>query len=207
MNHKSIEILLIVGSIMFPIIVPGCGQKSYEKQQYILDAQRASQASDAKNPDSIIEVRGFTIDPAFSTKKLTYRTGDFEYETDFYNEFLISPAAMITGKVRNWLSESGLFQRVLDPASYIDPYYVMEGNIVALYGDFRDKSSPKAVMEIRIFLLKTKAGAEPLIVFGKTYKSNVALESAGPESLIMAFDHCLTEILTTLEKDLKDKLS
>jgi cholesterol transport system auxiliary component len=201
MNHRLIELCLKLFLVMFSLIVPGCGQKFYEKQRYILDVQRASPASDIKNTN-IIEVRRFTIDHAFSAKGLTYRTGEFEYESDFYNEFLVSPAVMITEKVRNWLSVSGLFRMVTDPGSYVESNHVMEGNIVAIYGDYRDKLSPAAVMEIRVFLLKAKAQEEPIIVFGKTYKSMVKLEFEGPEGLIAGFDECLENILTSLESDL-----
>jgi hypothetical protein len=183
----------------------GCGQKSYEKQHYILDTRRASSvaASDSAN---FVEIRRFTSNSAFSAKGLTYRVGEFEYKSDFYNEFLISPTAMITEKARNWLSTSGLFQRVLDPGSQGDPTHVIEGNVIALYGDFRTKSAPKAVMEIRIFLLETKSETESGIVFGKTYTSSVGLESKAPEGLVSAFDRCLVEILTDLEEDLVEKL-
>ena len=206
MNHRPSELCLKLFLIISPVIISGCGLEPYEKQQYILDVQRASTASDIKNA-SIIEVRRFTINPAFSAKEITYRTDRFEYESDYYNEFLIPPAVMITEKVRNWLSASGLSRRVLEPGSYVEPTHIIEGNIVALYGDYRDKSSPAAVMEIRIFLLKTKAVEAPAIVFGKTYKSTVRLESNGPEGLIAGFDKCLENILTDMESDLSDKLT
>ena len=139
-------------------------------------------------------------------KGLTYRTGEFEYESDFCGEFLLSPDAMVTEKVRNWLSRSGLSQRVLDPASCADPTYVLEGNVIALYGDFRAKASPKGVMEIRVFLLEMKTSADRAVVFGKSYKSSVALESKGPAGLVSALDRCLVEILSDLEKDLAERL-
>ncbi|MHC4207131.1 MAG: hypothetical protein ACYSTT_20955, partial [Planctomycetota bacterium] len=151
-------------------------------------------------------VRRFTIASAFNSKSLIYRVGEFEYESDFYNEFLVSPTAMITEKVRNWLTESGVALRVLDPGSNIDPTHIIEGNVIALYADFRSKSAPKAIMEIRIFLLETKNETESGIVFGKTYTSSVGLESQSPDDLISAFDRCLVEILTNLEKDLAQNL-
>jgi len=205
MNDKLIKSFLVLSFIASAMVIAGCGAKSYEKQHYLLDAQRvpSTVAGDQKN---IVEVRRFTVDPAFSTKGLTYRKGEFEYESDFYNEFLIAPGAMVTEKVRNWLSASGLSRRVLDPGSYVDPTYVLEGNVIALYGDFRVKSSPKAVMEIRIFLLDVKTAADPSIVFGKTYKSSMTLESEGSGDLVKALDSCLVEILTDLEKDLAERL-
>jgi ABC-type transporter Mla MlaB component len=101
------------------------------------------------------------------------------------------------------------FQQLMtlfDPGSNVDPTHIIEGNVIALYGDFRVKSAPKAVMEIRTFLLETKTETESGIVFGKTYKSSVGLESKGPEDLVSAFDRCLVEILTNLEQDLAERL-
>lgn len=205
MNDRLIRLFSGLSLVAAAMVITGCGAKSYEKQRYLLDAQRAS-STVAGDHQNIIEVRRFTIDPAFSTKELTYRKGEFEYESDFYNEYLIAPDAMVTEKVRNWLSASGLSRRVLDPGSYVDPTHVLEGSIVALYGDFRSKPSPKAVMEIRIFLLEMKAGTDPLIVSGETYKSSVGIESEGAGGLVSALDLCLLEILTDLEKDLAERL-
>ena len=205
MSDRLTKSFLYLGLAASATLVAGCGAKSYEKQQFLLDARRASSTT-AGSRQNVVEVRRFTIDPAFSGKGLTYRKGEFEYESDFYNEFLLAPDAMVTEKVRNWLSLSGLAQRVLDPGSYVDPNYVLEGNVIALYGDFRTPSSPKAVTELRVFLLEMQAGAEPAIVFGKTYESSVGVESAGPEGLVEAFDRCLVGILGDLEKDLAERL-
>jgi hypothetical protein len=157
--------------------------------------------------DSILEVRHFTIDSAFSGKGFVYRIGEFEYESDFYNELLVSPSAMITEKARNWLSESGLFKRVLDSGSQIDPTHIIEANITGFYGNFRDKVSPIAVMETRIFLLKVNPGKDPSLVFGKTYKSSIGVDAKSPEGLIKALGRCLEEIMTALEKDLAENIS
>ncbi len=184
------------------IVFSGCGSRqAYDKKYYILNADRQAESAPAET-DSILEVSRFTIDSAFGGKGLVYRTGEFEYESDFYNEFLVSPAAMITDKVRNWMSGSGRFKTVLDPGSRVDPTHVIEGNITALYGDFRDESSPKATIEMRIFLLRSAAGGQSVAVFGRKYQSTVGIESRGPEGLVGAFDKCLEDILSEFEKDL-----
>ncbi len=206
MKGKLIVAYFGLSLITSALIIAGCGgPKSYEKQHYILDTQRA-RSPIAEDRSSIVEVRRFTVASAFSSKSLIYRTGEFKYESDFYNEFLVSPSAMITEKTRNWLSESGLFRRVLASGSDVDPSHVIQGDIVALYGDFRVKSAPKAVMETRIFLSETKTPSESGIVFGKTYKSVIDLESKDPGALVGAFDRCLVEILTGLEHDLAERL-
>ena len=187
-------------------MLSGCGSRqAYDKKFYIFNTIRTAESSTAKT-DSVLEVRNFTIDSTFSSKGLVYRISELEYESDFYNEILVWPSAMVTEKTRTWLSKAGFCKRVLDPGSQNDPTHLIEGNITELYGDFRDKSSPIAVMEIRLFLLEQKTGIEPVIMFGKTYTSSVALESKSADDLVEAFDSCLTEILTQVERDLIKKL-
>jgi len=196
-----------VSMLVWSVILSGCGSRqAYDKKYYVLGASRQAESIEVET-DFILEIRRFTVDSAFAGKGLVYRTGRFEYESDFYNEFLVGPSAMVTEKTRNWLSGSGLFKRVLDITSQVDPTHTMEGNITALYGDFRDESSPEAVMEIRIFLLKAEAGEEPVLVFGQKYKASAGVESDGPEGMVEALDRCLEKILSSLERDLTEQVS
>jgi uncharacterized lipoprotein YmbA len=198
---------LCVGTSLWALILAGCNAgQAYDKRFYVLRAARPS-GSTATETDCILEIRRLTIDSAFGGKGLIYRTGQFEYESDFYNEFLVSPSGMMTEKMRNWLTASGLFRRVLNAGSQVDPTHILEGNVTGLYGDFTDRSAPQATIEIRIFLLKSQANLEPTPVFGKTYKSSAVLESAGPDGLVEAMDRCLEEILSRLEADLAKELA
>jgi len=200
MNNKVIALcnLMIVS-----MILPGCGSRiAYNQRNFVLETSRNS-PQQKTSKDVILDVKNFSIDTTFSTKSLVYRKGQSEYETDFYNQFLIRPDDMITEKTRSWLSESGLFKWVLELGSYTDATHVLEGNITALYGDFRDNSSPKASMKIRVFLVKLP---EKSVVFGKTYEAVLEVKSQTAEALVEAFDNCLRQILTDLEKDLRAKL-
>jgi cholesterol transport system auxiliary component len=196
------------GSVFaWALVFSGCSsQETYDKRHYVLSAIREAERAKTQT-DFILEVRRFTIDSAYSGSGLVYRIGESEYESDFYNAFLASPSAMIAEETRTWLSESRLFARVLDPGSQIDPTHVIEGNITALYGDLRDGSSPKAIIEMRVFLLEAEAGEEPIPIFGKTYKSSIGIDSEGPEGLVEALGRCLQGILSTLESDLAERLS
>ena len=204
MSNKMIKSTLFC-FVVFSIIITGCNTNPYEKNHYLLEAKRDSSTTNSSN-QNIIEIRPFTIDSAFSLKTLTYRIAQNKYESDYYNQFLISPAAMITETTKNWLWASGIAQKIQSPGSYNEPTHIIEGNIVSLYGDYRDKSSPKAVMEIRFFLLRPKSFAEPEIVFGKLYQSRLAIESKSPIGLINALNQCLMDILKNLEMDLREEL-
>jgi cholesterol transport system auxiliary component len=204
MRSSSIKKYVCLNIIVASLVVSGCGPKPYNKRYYVLDVEHKAETAKTDNK-IILGVRRFTVDSAFDSKGLVYRKGEFEYEADFYNEFLIAPATMVTEKARTWLSQSGLFARVLDKGSYTEPTHTLEGNITALYGDFRNSSSPLAVMELRVFLIENKAQKESTIL-GKTYGASVGLKSQDAEGLIEAFDGCLGQILTELEKNLIEKL-
>jgi uncharacterized lipoprotein YmbA len=180
----------------------GCGQQSYNKSFYILDTTRQG-ASHEPRRESILSVQRFTIDSAFESKGLVYRKSDFEYESDFYNEFLLSPAQMVTEKTRNWLSDAGIFQSVLDAGSYIKPTHILRANIISLYFDFRDNSTPSAVMDIRFFLI-TQKPAKDSVVFAKTYRTASKAKSNNVSDMVETLDYCLMDILTNLENDLKE---
>ena len=201
MNSK---VTIFCSLMIVSMVLSGCGPKriAYNQRNFVLETSRNNpQQKISKNV--ILNVQNFSIDIAFSSKSLVYRKGQSEYETDFYNQFLINPDDMITEKTRSWLSESGLFKWVLDPGSYTDATHVLEGNITALYGDFRDDSSPKASMKIRVFLVKLP---EKAVVFTNTYESLSEFKDSTAESLIEAFGLCLTNILSDLEKDLQKQL-
>lgn len=200
MNNKVIILCSLVSVSMF---LPGCGSRTaYNQRNFILETSRNRPQQEISN-NVILDVQSFSVDTTFSTKSLVYRKGQSEYETDFYNQFLVRPEDMITEKTRSWLSDSGLFKWVLEPGSYTDATHMLEGNIIALYGDFRDESSPRAIIKIRFFLVKLSGKS---VVFGKTYETVSEVGDRTAESLIEAYETCLANILTDLEEDLQELL-
>ncbi len=196
MNRK---VMTLCGFMILSVLSSGC---EYDNRNFVLEVSRdRPQQQISKN--IVLGVRNFNIDTAFSSRSLVYRKDQSEYETDFYNRFLIRPEDMITEKTRSWLSESALFKLVLEPGSYVNASHVLEGNIITLYGDFRDKKSPKAIMKIRFFLIKISGKS---VVFTKTYESTFESNERTAESLVEGFDNCLTNILSDFEKDLQERL-
>jgi len=200
MNNK---VILLCNLMIVSMVLSGCGSRTaYNQRNFILETSR-NRPQQKISKDVILDVQSFSVDTIFSTKSLVYRKGQSEYETDFYNQFLVRPEDMITEKTRSWLSESGLFKWVLEPGGYTDATHMLEGNIIALYGDFRDESSPKATIKIRFFLVKLSGKS---VVFGKTYEKISEVGDRTAESLIEAYENCLANILTDLEEDLQELL-
>ena len=187
------------------LMLTGCGRMSYSKRTYILDAARQQEPGQAES-HATLDVRRFTIDSVFANKGFVYRRSEHQYESDFYNQFLISPAVIVSETTRHWLCRSGICERVLVPGSRLESTHTLEANITALYADVRDKSSPSAVMELRAFLIANDHTDESVLL-GETYRASCPLKSNTPDDFVEALDKCLAEILTSLEKDLKKELS
>ncbi len=186
-------------------LCPGCaGRHSYAKRQFVLEASRPARLTDSSR-DLVLAVRTFTVDPVCDSRGLLYRKGESEYESDFYNEFLVAPQDLISSQTRNWLAQSGIFQTVLEPGSLIEATHILEGNVLVMHGDFREQGLPKAVMQIRVFVV-TNRGSEPQIVFARDYRASHRAEEQTAEALVAAFNRCLEQILSELEESLREAL-
>jgi cholesterol transport system auxiliary component len=192
-------------ALLLAALCPGCvNRHSYAKHQFVLEATRPAQSARQRH-DVVLAVRGFTIDPVYDGRGLRYRKGESEYESDFYNEFLIAPQVLLGSQARNWLSRSGMFRTVLEPGSLIEPTHILEGNVLVLHGDFRGQNLPQAVIQIRIFLVASKR-SQPEIVFTRDYRASHEAQAPTASALVAAFDRCLEQVLSALEEDLEKVL-
>jgi hypothetical protein len=191
--------------LLFIALIIGCGgiNKSYPERTYYL-----FEVSEPSNPltpvqGTTVEVKRFSISPGNEGKEFVYRTTDIQYLSDFYNQFFRPPSVILTEAVTQWLDQAQVFEDVLNPVSQALPIYFIEGNVVELYGDYRNQSAAKAVMKIQFYLLKTSdLGDQPNIVFGKTYESEQPIGSATPPNLMNGWNLALEDILGEFLKDL-----
>lgn len=191
--------------LLFIALIIGCGgiNKSYPERTYYL-----FEVSEPSNPltpvqGTTVEVKRFSISPGNEGKEFVYRTTEIQYLSDFYNQFFRPPSVILTEAVTQWLDQAQVFEDVLNPISQALPIYFIEGNVVELYGDYRNQSAAKAVMKIQFYLLKTSdLGDQPNIVFGKTYESEQPIGSATPPNLMNGWNLALEDILDEFLKDL-----
>lgn len=182
--------------------VAGCTQNARLIQnQYILDVARVSEEPQSPG-EGVLKIRHFAISGPFETHEFIYRKAESRYVSDFYNGFLSPPAGLVTGEARQWLSESGVFANVVDRFSSVDYDYMLEGDIQAVYGDYRSKTEPIAVMEIE-FVLIDEHLKKDVIIFNRKYRSVRPIDDKNASLLAEGLNACLAEILTNLEADLR----
>lgn len=195
-------VLPCLGLLCIGLVAGGCATgTSRQERDFILEAVRQDEPLRPVVAGSL-EVHRFSVDAEFAGKNLVYRIGEFEYEVDYYRQFLIAPGTMITERMRDWLADSGLFAQVLPLGSRISPDYTLEGNVTALYGDFAKGSAPAAVMEIRLFLLDNTGGTEK-VAFAETYRSATPVTERTAEVFVQALNRSLVDILGRFERDVQ----
>jgi ABC-type uncharacterized transport system auxiliary subunit len=176
-------------------------EKSYPDRRYF-----ALELAPGKTPNStsdrILSVASLRISPRYADRSFVYRTSTAAYEADFYNQFLTAPDSMIAEELRKGLAASELFKYVVGPSNSLQPNYVLEGSINALYGDFRDPNRPAAVLEIEFFLYNQDPAAAG-VSLQKRYEKSVPLSEKSPEALIKGWDQGLADIVAALLADLK----
>lgn len=202
MMCKGTRPALFLAPTMFAFVLTGCARPQSANSRFYMFQTSRSLSPVVREGKAVLAVPRFTIDAAYAGRGLVYRLDEHRYESDAYNEFLVSPTVMITERTRDWLTQSGLFAQVLGSGSGAEPTHRIEANIAVLCGDFRDRRAPKAVMEIRFFLLRTESGVDPEIVLAKSYAATADVATAAPEGLVAGLDRCLQTILTQLENDL-----
>lgn len=188
------------------IFVTGCTglSKSYPERNFYMFDLPPVDVQYPRVKGAVAEISRFNVSPGSDGKEFIYRRTEYDYESDFYNQFFRPPGAMLTEVTGRWLQEAGPFEDVFGAVTQADTNYFIEGNVVRLYGDFR--SSPKAVMEIQLVLLKysTEGNYEDntMVVFAKNYSSEVPIASATATSLMQGWNTALGDILNAYLADL-----
>jgi hypothetical protein len=167
---------------------------------YSLEALRtgAERSGDTK---AVLRVRRFSASQMCDGREMVTRTGETTYESDYYNALFIPPAVQVGELTRRWLQGSGIFGHVVGSGSSVAETQTLEGNLVALHGDYRNPDAPHAVIEVQ-FLLANVAADPVSVQLQKTYREEVPFEKRTPASLVQGWDEGLRRILVALEEDL-----
>ena len=191
-------------ALLLFVLSAGCVslERSYpEKRYFVVELGENAQQPNPAGEKTLL-VSGLRISPRYADKSFVYRTSESGYESDFYNQFLTSPETMLSEEVRKGLAASPAFKYVVGPSSQLQPNYVLEGSVNALYGDFRNLDKPAAVLEIEFFL-HNEDSTNPGVVMQKRYVKTVSLSGRSPDALVKGWSQALGAVLTELNSDLE----
>jgi cholesterol transport system auxiliary component len=200
-KYLSISRNFFLALLALCVACVGIERRYPDKRYFVLEVP--AQASPS-NPtaNETLQVSNMRVSPRYADRSFVYRTSEAGYESDFYNQFLVAPASLITEEVRKGLIDTQTFKHVIGSTNQSQPSYVLDGAVNALYGDFRNVDSPRAVLEMEFFLT-SESPAKPGILMQKRYSKSIPLTVRTPEALVKGWNQALEEILTSLTADLK----
>jgi len=172
-----------------------------DRKFYTLEATRSG-PDRTPAPGSVLRVRRFNASKMCDGAELVTRTGPATYDSDYYNVLFVPPALQVGEQTHRWLSASKLFEHVIGSGSSIPETHILEGNLVALHEDARNRARPIGVIELQFMLVRVSVDPSQLF-FQKTYRREIPMAQDDPESLVRALGEGLSLILSDLESDLE----
>jgi ABC-type uncharacterized transport system auxiliary subunit len=179
----------------------GCSvtRTSPVKQTFLLDPP--APAAVARAQPASLRVDVVNVAAPFRGRGFVYRESELKYETDFYNELIVAPAANIGEATARGLQRAGTFARVTAPGTAVDADWVLEGFVSLLYADARDPAKPAAEMAITYYLSRGGDGYG-VPVWSRDYAQRVPLAANTAAAYVAALNTALGQIIADLSRDL-----
>ena len=148
-----------------------------------------------------LRVGTINVAAPFRGKSFVYRVGELLFETDYYVEFLVPPAAMLAEQTARALDHARAFARVAGPGTSAEASWVLDAFVSALYVDRRDAGKPAAELNIEYFLTPAVESAQTPL-WHHAYRQRVAMRDASPAAYAEALNKAFGDVLAELARDL-----
>jgi len=177
----------------------GCTRPSPIKGTYVLEP--ALPPPVAKTQPGLVRVGTIVVGAPYRGRSFVVRESDLKFETDYYNEFLVAPGANISEATARALAAAKVFASVAPQGVVVDPDWLLDGFVDALYGDARSVDKPVAVLTIKYFLRRGGSDAG-VPIWSRTYERRLPFTPGIAGAYVAALNSALGDILAELARDL-----
>jgi cholesterol transport system auxiliary component len=180
-------------------LTSGCtvlpGQQAVDRAWFMLEVREAPRSERVPAPVELTSVR---VAPSLAGKGLVYRLGPFRYESDFYNEWFLSPREHIEQILRErWTREDAPVTLVTD-AQHTPGAQRLDLLVTALHADLEGEGPGTARVGLRVFV----QGSERSRLW--ELERQVDMPARSPEALVAALSFGMAALLEELEHRLRE---
>ena len=196
-------VLHAVALVAIAAMLGSCGfsRTAAPKRTFLLDP--VAPGAVAMRKPQALRVGVVNVATPFRGKAFVYRESELKYDSDFYDEFFVAPAAMLSEATARALTSANVFRRVISPgaAAADDSDYVLDGFVSECYGDAREPTKPVAVLTVTFYLSSANV-VVPKVLWSREYRQRIPATEAAPEALARAWNTALSTVLADLARDL-----
>ena len=190
-----------VAAVALAVLAGGCSfsRPAPVKQVFLVETPAPPAA--AKAHPATLHVRAVSLAAPFRGRSFVYRETDLRYDSDFYTEFLVAPAAMLADGTARALDRARVFARVVPPGSPPEGDFLLDGFYDAFYLDLRDAGKPAAEVVATYFLSRGDPAA-PVPFWSKQYRQRAPVTGSGADAHAAALSAAFGAIVVELAADL-----
>jgi ABC-type uncharacterized transport system auxiliary subunit len=195
------RLLTVVAVLAMAAALGACAlsRPSVTKHTFLLEPAPPPMASVQKLAS--VRVGVVNVAAPYRGKAFVYRNDELGFEADFYSEFFVAPAAMLSEATARALAAASVFRRTIPPGAADAGDFVLDGFASELYGDVRDPARPAAVIAITFYLTPANA-ITPNVIWSREYRQRAPVADATSGALARAWNAALAGILADLARDL-----
>ncbi len=199
-SGKTPVICLLLFAFCF--LLPGCGGAP-ETFYYTLAFEPSQPLNDGHSPlPFALGVEKFQSEMIYDDDRIIYRDSPFEIKYYYYRRWVAPPRHLVTEKVLNHLSESGLFEKVTAYPSMVNVKYVLGGRLLAFEEwDEQGKWFGKVTFKASLYEPATQR-----VVWSGTFAHQQPAAKKIPAAVVEAMSLSLKQCLDDLTKALAQKL-
>ena len=227
MNTRTDPPTRLALALLLPLAAAGCGDLL--KQPYPAKAlfgiepgapdvaavpSASAQTNGYINPDAnvvarsrppgtgVMLVRPVRMSQPYDGLAFVYRDGPAAFTTDYYNNWVAPPSALLTGGLSDWLDRAGPLP-VVATGSAVRPDLVLDGEVTQLLIDRTDRRRPKAVLAGRFFLTRETSNDGTGVASDTSYVTAVPVTADNPAGYADAWGRAWRQTLQRLSADLR----
>jgi ABC-type uncharacterized transport system auxiliary subunit len=183
-------------------LLAGCSALTREspvRQTFLLEPPALTPV--ARSQPGALRVGNVNVAAPFRGKPFVYRMSDLRFETDFYVEFLVPPASMLTEQTARALERAKPFARISGPGATADAEWVLDGFVSALYADAREAGKPAAELAITYYVTSA-GGGEQTPIWSHEYRQHEPMRDNSATAYAEALNKAFADVVAELARDL-----